>query len=325
MSVYQAVTLVQTKVTTIISMWGCWLQLTRLPQAIAQAIAQRKQEIEQVRKILSDNLAFVAARRVDLDQQRIQLEQFRAILQGRSDLNVDNLKQEIDRCEYAVLWKLRGFPSDTLPMWKSTISSSCGWRSKQFTYNCSLVNPCSTRVTCKHNSSSNHNSYLFPMATDRIKAKLDQLRAEADAAVTRAEEAEAKVKKLEQALLEKEQENNSLRVRLERAEAEVDDTRTQLDHAKQYSLEGESSLKDAHNKQKKIDLLEEELDKAEQNLRETAEKLRQVDAKAEQLERQVKVGDQEKEALENKYAQLEEKYRKSQLELEELEKSLSGL
>ncbi|KAG2011670.1 hypothetical protein CC2G_011761 [Coprinopsis cinerea AmutBmut pab1-1] len=115
MSVYQAVTLVQTK-------------------AIAQAIAQRKQEIEQVRKILSDNLAFVAARRVDLDQQRIQLEQFRAILQGRSDLNVDNLKQEIDRCEYAVLWKLRGFPSDTLPMWKSTISSSCGWRSKQFTY-----------------------------------------------------------------------------------------------------------------------------------------------------------------------------------------------
>jgi len=154
---------------------------------------------------------------------------------------------------------------------------------------------------------------------------MDQLRAEADAAIARAETAEDKVKKLEQLLLEKEQDNNSLRVRLERAEGEVDTTRSQLDQAKQYSLEGETSLKDASNKQKKIELLEEELDKAEQNLRETAEKLRQVDAKAEQLERQVRHADTEKEQMETRYQELAERFKKSQHELEELEKSLGGL
>ena len=174
---------------------------------------------------------------------------------------------------------------------------------------------------------------------------MDQLRAEADAATARAETAEDKVKKLEQLLLEKEQDNNSLRVRLERAEGEVDTTRSQLDQAKQYSLEGETSLKDASNKQKKIELLEEELDKAEQNLRETAEKyvvlssllvldvipnrsasrLRQVDAKAEQLERQVRHADTEKEQMEARYQELSDRYKKSQHELEELEKSLGGL
>ncbi|TFK26248.1 hypothetical protein FA15DRAFT_307645 [Coprinopsis marcescibilis] len=137
--------------------------------------------------------------------------------------------------------------------------------------------------------------------TDRIKAKLEQLRGEADAAVTRAEDAEAKNKQIEQALLVKEQELNSTLTRAARLETENEKLSQDLETLKRTNLDGETSLKDASNKQKKIELLEEELDKAEQNLRETAEKLRQVDAKAEQLERQVRVLEQDKEALEKKY------------------------
>ncbi|KAH6916003.1 tropomyosin [Coprinopsis sp. MPI-PUGE-AT-0042] len=163
------------------------------------------------------------------------------------------------------------------------------------------------------------------MAADRVRQALDGLARENDAIIARAEAIEDKAKKLEQLLLEKEQDNNSLCFRLERAEGEVTKNQTQLNQARQHSLEGETTLKDASSKQKKIELLKEELDKVEQNLRETAEKLRQVDAKAEQLERQVLHADTEKEQMEARYQDLADRYKKSQHELEELEKSLDGL
>lgn len=101
---------------------------------------------------------------------------------------------------------------------------------------------------------------------------MNQLRLEADAAVTRAEEAEAKVKKLEQALLEREQEITSLNHRLGVLDAENEKAEAELQKYKGFSLEGEQSKTTSENLNRKVQLLEEELDAAEKNLKETVEK-----------------------------------------------------
>jgi tropomyosin len=95
---------------------------------------------------------------------------------------------------------------------------------------------------------------------------------EADQATARAEEAEAKVKVLEQEHLSKEQEITSLSHKLSILEAENEKIEGQLVTAKQGRLEGESSSKDVENLQRKIQLLEDELDQAEKNVKETMEK-----------------------------------------------------
>lgn len=101
---------------------------------------------------------------------------------------------------------------------------------------------------------------------------MNQLRAESDAAVLRAEDAEAKVKKLEQTLLEKDNDITSLQHKL----ALADDTNEKLDEQlgqyKSSSLEGESSRTTSENLTRKVQLLEEELDVAEKNVKETVEK-----------------------------------------------------
>lgn len=101
---------------------------------------------------------------------------------------------------------------------------------------------------------------------------MNQLRLEADAAVTRAEEAEAKVKKLEQVLLEREQEISSLNHRLGVLDAENEKAEVELQKYKGFSLEGEQSKTTSENLNRKVQLLEEELDAAEKNLKETVEK-----------------------------------------------------
>jgi len=59
-------------------------------------------------------------------------------------------------------------------------------------------------------------------SADKIKEKLNSLRTEADNAVLRAEEAEAKNKKYEQVLLEKEQEITSLQHKLSLLDGELE-------------------------------------------------------------------------------------------------------
>lgn len=98
------------------------------------------------------------------------------------------------------------------------------------------------------------------------------LRAEADAAVERAETAEAKNKKLEQELLAKEQENASLKHRLEVVEAELDQTEANVKTLKTQNQQGESDKMTTENLTRKVQLLEEELDSAEKNVKETMEK-----------------------------------------------------
>lgn len=101
---------------------------------------------------------------------------------------------------------------------------------------------------------------------------MNSLRAEADNAVLRAEEAEAKNKKYEQALLEKDQEITSLQHRLSSLDAEQEQTEAKLTELKKGLVDGESSKTSAEGLVRKVQLLEEELDAAEKNVKETAEK-----------------------------------------------------
>ena len=95
---------------------------------------------------------------------------------------------------------------------------------------------------------------------------------EADNAVARAEEAEAKNKKLVQEILEKDQDIKSLTHRLETAESKLDETEGKLNDVKHVRDEHETSKSTNEGLARKIQLLEEELDSAEKNLKETVER-----------------------------------------------------
>ncbi|KAF5316459.1 hypothetical protein D9619_006346 [Psilocybe cf. subviscida] len=155
--------------------------------------------------------------------------------------------------------------------------------------------------------------------------KMNQLRDKAEAALTRAEDSEAKVKTLEQQLLERDQVIKSLEHRLGLLEADNEAAESKLAEFKTSSLDGEHSRQTADGLVRKVQLLEEELDAAEKNLKETVEKLRQVDIKAEHFERQVSRAEQERDQWEKKYEELQEKYAQSKRELDELEKSMADL
>ncbi|KAF8920839.1 tropomyosin [Mucidula mucida] len=161
--------------------------------------------------------------------------------------------------------------------------------------------------------------------TDKIREKLNNLRVEADNAVTRAEEAEAKNKKYEQLILEKDQEITSLHHKLGVLDGELEKTEAKLAEYKAAQEEGEHSKTTNEGLLRKIQLLEEELDNAEKNVKETVEKLRQVDVKAEHFERQVGRVEQERDMWEKKYEEENAKYVKSKAELEELVATMEGL
>lgn len=102
--------------------------------------------------------------------------------------------------------------------------------------------------------------------------KLNSLRDEADRAVLRAEEAEAKNKKYEQLLLEKDQEIASLTHKLSVLDADLEKVEAKLTDSKNAQQEGEHSKMTNEGLVRKIQLLEEELDAAEKNVKETVEK-----------------------------------------------------
>lgn len=101
---------------------------------------------------------------------------------------------------------------------------------------------------------------------------MNSLRLEADNAVTRAEEAEAKNKKYEQVILEKDQEITSLSHKLSLLDADLEKTEAKLAELKSAQEEGETSRTTNEGLNRKIQLLEEELDAAEKNVKETVEK-----------------------------------------------------
>ncbi|KAF5373301.1 hypothetical protein D9615_007482 [Tricholomella constricta] len=161
--------------------------------------------------------------------------------------------------------------------------------------------------------------------TDKIREKMNQLRREADNAVTRAEEAEKKNKVLEQLLLERDQDITSLSHKLALAEEELEKAEANVAESKAFKVEGEQSKENNEALLRKVQLLEEELDAAEKNVKETVEKLRQVDVKAEHFERQVQRAEQERDTWEKRYEDALEKYNKAQQDLQELEQSMQDL
>jgi chromosome segregation ATPase len=102
--------------------------------------------------------------------------------------------------------------------------------------------------------------------------RLSVLRQEADAAVARAEEAEAKNKKYEQEILHKDQDILSLQHKLSVLDAELEKAEAKIADHKVAREEGESTKNTAENLTRKIQLLEDELDTAEKNVKETMEK-----------------------------------------------------
>ena len=83
---------------------------------------------------------------------------------------------------------------------------------------------------------------------------------------------EAKNKKYEQMLLEKDQEITSLTHKVSVLEGDLEKAETSLADLKGASVEGESSKATSENLQRKVQLLEEELDAAEKNVKDTVEK-----------------------------------------------------
>lgn len=160
---------------------------------------------------------------------------------------------------------------------------------------------------------------------DRIKERMNVLRAEADAATERAEIAEAKVKKLELELTGKEQEIVSYQHKLGVLDADLEKAESKLADAKSAGDEGANSRVTVENLTRKVQLLEEELDAAEKNVKETVEKLRQVDVKAEHFERQVQKLEQERDAMEQKYDEQVEKAKATQKELDDLVNSMGDV
>lgn len=105
-----------------------------------------------------------------------------------------------------------------------------------------------------------------------ISQKLQNLRAEADNAIVRADEAEAQNKKYEQLLLEKDQEITSLQHKLGVLDGELEKAEGKVTEYKSVQEEGEHSKTTNEALIRKIQLLEEELDAAEKNVKETVEK-----------------------------------------------------
>ncbi|KAG9290673.1 hypothetical protein G9A89_011636 [Geosiphon pyriformis] len=155
--------------------------------------------------------------------------------------------------------------------------------------------------------------------------RLTALRAEADAASQRAEDAEAALKKEKQESASKDQEILSLQNKLILLEAQVDRAEKKLADSKHLQEEEESSKSNIEGLQRKIALLESELDSTEKNLRETTEKLRQTDVKAEHFERKVHQLDGERAQSEEKYEKLLEQYQQSKAELEETLRQLDQI
>lgn len=121
--------------------------------------------------------------------------------------------------------------------------------------------------TCAFIASRLLNSQLI-----RSFQKLNNLRAEAEAAVERAEAAEAKNKQLELTLLQRDQDITSLNHRLALSDEQLEKAEGKLADAKHAHEEGDTAKSTAENLTRKIQILEEELDNAEKNLKETVEK-----------------------------------------------------
>ncbi|KAI9488133.1 hypothetical protein BDB00DRAFT_884950 [Zychaea mexicana] len=127
--------------------------------------------------------------------------------------------------------------------------------------------------------------YLGGTGVDNVK--LTSLRGEVEAANTRADDAEARVKQLEAEHTQKDHELSSLESR--------------------------------------VKLLQEQLDKAELDFKEASENFREADLRAEQFEKKANNLQQELETMELKSEEMTQKYQAAKAEMDDLERQLEGV
>ncbi|KAL8734432.1 MAG: hypothetical protein Q9181_003212 [Wetmoreana brouardii] len=163
------------------------------------------------------------------------------------------------------------------------------------------------------------------MALEGIKAKLQQLRLEADASSTKVEELTAKVKTLEQENLAKEQEitslthkNQTLEADIEKLEGHHSDLKKELDQSGHHGSQNEAL-------QRKIQILEEEAEEADKNIRETNDKYRQADVKAGHYERKVQALESARDQWEEKYEEMSKKYAQVKKDLEDFQVEIGNM
>ncbi|KAJ7023513.1 tropomyosin [Mycena alexandri] len=104
--------------------------------------------------------------------------------------------------------------------------------------------------------------------TDRLREKLNQLRTEVGTASMRAEKAEAKVKNLDQTILDNDHAIKSLQVRLRHAEGALEKMEHIVLDSKSAKQEAETGRATIEELTRKIALLESQLDRAEQKVNE---------------------------------------------------------
>ncbi|KAF9100200.1 hypothetical protein BGX23_004028 [Mortierella sp. AD031] len=160
---------------------------------------------------------------------------------------------------------------------------------------------------------------------DKFKEKIASVRAELEAALTRAETTESEVKRLTDENVQKDQEITSLKTKIQFAEDQIAECETRISDAKSGLDEGESAKMAGEGLSRKVALLEAELEAAERNLGEASEKLRQMDIKAEQYERKAQQLEDENSASESKVDELVIQYNTAKADLEETYKGIQDL
>ncbi|KAJ2018284.1 tropomyosin-2 [Coemansia sp. RSA 376] len=160
---------------------------------------------------------------------------------------------------------------------------------------------------------------------DKLRDKINSLRAEAEAANERADTAEDALKKFSNQQTEREQELVSLQNRIALLEAEADRRDAQLSEAKQLQKDSEATLNQSDVLVRKVDTLEDKLDSTETQLRDALENARRLDLENEKLQRTIIQHEKDKERLELKYENLHKDFAEAKDELERTLNSLSDL
>ncbi|KAG0239401.1 tropomyosin [Mortierella sp. GBAus27b] len=160
---------------------------------------------------------------------------------------------------------------------------------------------------------------------DKFKEKVNSLRNEVDAANTRADEFEAKVRLLKSEHLQKDHEiaslKNQLRTKDEtllRTEDRWMETKSSLDEGDNTKTTGEGLLR-------KVTLIESQLETAERNLSIDTEKLRELEAKTEIFERQVQKLEDQKRDYEARVEDLNNKYNEVRNEMNRIMDDINEL
>lgn len=115
-------------------------------------------------------------------------------------------------------------------------------------------------------------SYTDRTEANRMSQKMNSLRLEADEAVAKVEELQARVKTLEQENLAKEQEITSLQHNNGLLQSEVEKLETAITDFKKAADEGVESGTQKETLQRRLQLLEDEAEEADKTLREANEK-----------------------------------------------------